>query len=453
MAARTHAWRPTAGPLALALAVPLIFIHATYQPSVSVGLASTSATLYLSDVAVLVAAAAGLIAGLRHGFWPLRAGLPVQLAGAAFLAWILAATVYPLAFEDHYRFAVHLVTALKLCEYALLSLAVPLLLRRREDALPVFATLTAWSVAASTGAVLQFLGLVNEFEGRRPGQREPSFLGIHDLAALSGAVLALALAAAALGPLPRRVRQLAVVAGVSGAVGLTLSGAVAGVVGLAAAAAAAAFLAWRRRVLSARRLGLLTLPVVLVAAGVFALRSANIDSFLRWVHVRPADETLNLKGDSYSQRSVLAYIGGRIFLAHPVLGVGWQGTSEEENYGPFLDDARRKFPAVPELSFPSPEHPWGIQNAYIQAGAELGVVGLAAFLALFGTALVVALRATLRAGPDEAAAAAVPILWLLMTIGVWLGLGLIAGTPLVGLQWLALGLAAAAATWTAHERA
>jgi hypothetical protein len=40
-----------------------------------------------------------------------------------------------------------------------------------------------------------------------------------------------------------------------------------------------------------------------------------------------------------------------------------------------------------------------------------------------------------------------------MTMGVWLGLGLIAGTPLVGLQWLALGLAAAAATWTAHERA
>ncbi|MDQ5822105.1 MAG: hypothetical protein M3540_11760, partial [Actinomycetota bacterium] len=190
MAARTHAWRPSAGPLVLALAVPLIFLHSTYQPSLSVGLGSTTATLYLSDAAVLVAAAAALAAGLRHGFWPLRPGLPVQLAGAAFLAWVLAATVYPLAFEDHYRFAVHLVTALKLCEYALLSLAVPLLLRRREDALPLFATLTAWSVAASTGAVLQFLGLVNEFEGRRPGQREPSFLGIHDLAAFSGAVLA-----------------------------------------------------------------------------------------------------------------------------------------------------------------------------------------------------------------------------------------------------------------------
>jgi O-antigen ligase len=453
LAARTHAWRPAAGPLVLALAVPLIFIHATYQPSVSVDLGSTSATLYLSDAAVLVAAAAGLVEGLRRGFWPLRAGLPVQLAGGAFLAWILAATVYPLAYEDHYRVAVHLVTALKLCEYAFLSLAVPLVLRRRDDALPLFATLTAWSVAASTGAVLQFLGLVNEFEGRRPGQREPSFLGIHDLAALSGGVLGLALAAIALGPLPRRQRQVAVVAGVSGAVGLALSGAVAGVAGLAAAAGAAALLAWLRRVLDLRRLVLLALPVVLVAAGVFALRSANIDSFLRFVGVRTAEEAPNLHGDSYSQRSVLAYIGGRIFLAHPVLGVGWQGTSEEESYGPFLDDAHRKFPAVPELSFPAPEHPWGIQNAYIQAGAELGVVGLAAFLALFGTAFAVALRATLRARRDEAAAAAVPILLLLMTMGVWLGLGLIAGTPLVGLQWLALGLAAAAATWTAHERA
>jgi O-antigen ligase len=446
LAARTHARRPSGGPLVLALAAPLIFLHATYQPSVSVGLGATSATLTLSDAAVLAIVAAGLVEGIRRGFRPLAPGLPVQLAGAAFLAWILAATVYPLAFEDHYRFATHLVTALKLCEYALLSAAVPLIARRREDALPFFATMTAWSVAASTGAALQFLGLVNELEGRRPGQREPSFVGIHDLAALSGAVISLALVAAALGPLPRRHRAVATVAGVSGTLGLALSGALAGVVGIAAAACAAAFVGWRRRVLTVRRLGLLALPVVLVAAGVFALRSANIETFLRFAHIRPAQASENLSGDSYSQRSVLAYIGGRTFLDHPALGVGWQGTSEEENYAPYLADARRKFPDVPALSFPSPEHPWGIQNAYIQAGAELGVVGLALFLALFGTALAVALRAALRGGPE----ATVPILWLLMTMGVWLGLGLIAGTPLVGLQWLALGLAAAAATWAAR---
>ena len=47
----------------------------------------------------------------------------------------------------------------------------------------------AWSVAATGWGLLQFLGVVSEFEGKRPGQREPSFVGIHDFAALSGAAL------------------------------------------------------------------------------------------------------------------------------------------------------------------------------------------------------------------------------------------------------------------------
>ena len=54
------------------------------------------------------------------------------------------------------------------------------------------------SVAATSWGLLQFLGLVDEFEGRRPGQREPSFVGIHDFAALSGAALSIALIALAL---------------------------------------------------------------------------------------------------------------------------------------------------------------------------------------------------------------------------------------------------------------
>jgi hypothetical protein len=48
---------------------------------------------------------------------------------------------------------------------------------------------------------------------------------------------------------------------------------------------------------------------------------------------------------------------------------------------------------------------------------------------------------------DAAADAAVPLLWLLVTMGIWLGLGVVAGIPLVALQWLAVGLAVAAAGW------
>jgi O-antigen ligase len=69
----------------------------------------------------------------------------------------------------------------------------------------------------------------------------------------------------------------------------------------------------------------------------------------------------------------------------------------------------------------------------------MGIVGLAAFLAFF----LVPLRAAWRARPSGG----VPMLWLLVAMGVWLGIGLVAGIPLVGLTWLSTGLAAAAAAW------
>ena len=433
---------------AFALLVPLVFLHRNYQPGLTVDVGSTGATLTLSDVAVLACGATALVAGIRLGFGPLRAGASVLVVAGAFLALIVAATFYGAAIGDEYRFGTHLVTALKLAEYALLAVAAPLVVRRRDDLTPLLVTLTLWSLAASVVAVLQFVGVVSELEGRRPGQREPSFVGLHDLAGLSGATLAIALAAIALGA---RERRLAVVAGVAGAVGLVLSGALAGFVGLAAGALAVAALAWRRGTLTPGRVAGLAGVVLAVAAGVFTLREADMRAFLRFLDVEPARDTETFAGETYVQRLVLGYIGVRIFLDRPFLGAGWQATSEEETYGPFVPDARRRYPDAPELVFPSPRHPWGVQNAYIHAAAELGVVGLALFLGLFATGLAVAWRAAARAPPAAALAVSLPILWLLVTMGVWLGLGLVAGIPLVGLQWLALGLAAAAPNWVAGE--
>ena len=437
--------------MAFAALVPLVFLHRTYQPSLTVDVGSTDATVSLSDLAVLGCGAVAGVVAARRGFAPLRRGLPVLLLGGAWLALVLLSTFYGAAIGDQYRFATHLVTALKLCEYALLAVAAPLVIRRAEELLPLLVTLTLWSAAASVGAVLQFLGLVNELEGRRPGQREPSFVGLHDLAALSGATLAIALTAIALGSPGRRDRVLAGVAGVSGAVGLVLSGALAGFVGLVAAAAAIAGLSALRRALTAGRAAALAGVVLVVAAGIFALREGDMRAFLRFLGVQPARDTETFAGESYVQRLVLGYIGTRIFLDQPVLGAGWQATSEEETYGPYVPDARRRYPDAPPLAFPSPEHPWGVQNAYLQAAAELGAVGLLVFLGVFAAGLLVAGRAAARAPPATARAAAVPILWLLVTMGVWLGLGLVAGIPLVGLHWLALGLAAAAPNWVAGD--
>jgi O-antigen ligase len=414
-------------PLLFALAVPLVFLHADYQMSVSIG----EATLYLSDVAVLAIGALGLAAGLRYGFAPLREGRAVWIAAAVFCAAVLLSIAYSALTVEEYATFTHFLTAAKLFEYALLALAAPLVFRAASDLAPLLVTLTAWSCAATIGAALQFVGLLDEFEGRRPGQREPSFLGIHDLAALSGATLVLGLIALTLG----ERRRLGAVAGAAGGLGLVLSGATTALVGVVAAAIAA----W---LLSRRHALALAAIVLAVSAGVIAIRTVDTRPLLDFLGVeRPRDVATDPEA-SWQQRFALGYIGGRIFLEHPVVGAGWQRSEDADEYEPFVDDAGRRFPDLPPRALPSREHPWGVQNAYVQAAADMGVLGLAAFIALF----LVPLRAAWRTG----AAGAVPILWLLVSMGVWNGLGVVAGIPLVGLTWLAIGLAAAAAAWTAR---
>ena len=110
-----------------------------------------------------------------------------------------------------------------------------------------------WSAAATGWGLLQFLGVVDEFEGRRPGQRETSFLGVHDFAALSAAALALALVATAFGLRGRGERQLAWSAGVGGTLGVVLSGALASVGAVLLGAAIVGVAAWHRGALTLRR--------------------------------------------------------------------------------------------------------------------------------------------------------------------------------------------------------
>lgn len=419
---------PRLYPVLFALCAPLVFLHADYQPSFAVSVGGSDATLYLSDLAVLAIGAVGVAAGARLGFAPLRAGRPIWIASAVFLAFVLAGTAVGAATTEDYPLADNLLTTAKLTEYALLALAAPLAIRRAKELTPLLVTLTAWSTAATFGALLQFLGVLNEFEGRRPGQREPSFLGIHDLAALSGATLAVGLLALALG----ERKRLGFVAGIAGGLGVILSGATAAVAGVAAAGAAA-WLLGRRRALA------IAAVVFVVAAGTIAIRTVDTRPLLDALGIeRPRDVATDPEA-SWQQRAALAYIGGRIFLDHPLLGVGWQASSEAVHYNPYLADARARFPDLPERALPSPEHEWGVQNAYVQAAADLGVFGLLAWLAF----LFVPLGVAWRAGPS----AAVPILWLLVSMGIWIGLGLVAGIPLVGLTWLSIGLAAASAAW------
>ena len=431
--------RPALGALLLALAVPAVFVHSTYTPGFELSLGSTEVAVELADVAVLLVALAAAAAARRDGVAVLRPGMPVWIAAAAFLGVVLAGTLYGPAVTDGYALGSNLVTAAKYAEYAALALAVPLLARDAADRLLLFVSVALWSATASVWGALQFLGVVDQFYGRRPGEREPSFLGVHDFAALSAASLALALVAIAFGCAQGRQRIVARIAGAAGVLGIVLSGALASVAAVLVGAAAAGVGASRRGRLTRRRLLGLAAVVGVVLAGSLAIRSADLDQFLRFLGVRPRQEKTSGQVQTYSHRAVLAYIGVRVFLDHPLLGVGWQASALESSYGPYLDDARRRYPDVSEESLPSPQHPWGVQNAFVQAAADLGLPGLLALLGLIGSGVWVAADGYRRGPPTNL----VPLLWLVVAAAELAALGLYAGAPTDALLWLALGLAVA----------
>ena len=408
------------GAAALALAVPFLFLHIKYQPGVRVPLGSTHLGLELSDAAVVVVALGALREGVRAGFAPLRPALPLWIASVALILWIFIRS----------DSLVHLVTAAKFSEYALLAVSAPLILRRRADWELVAAAIVAWSIVATCFGLLQFLG-VDIADAWAAGRRQPSFLGHSDFASLSALALAIGLAALLLAG--ERVGWAAIA---SGGLGLILSGATAGLIGIAAGTAGFLYAVSRRRRLAVRDVAVSGVVVAIVAAGVLVLRAGDLESFLRFVHLKGREtQTANIQ--TYSHHALLAYVGYRIWRDHPVVGAGWQASTDPDVVDPELPAARKKFPDVSPLAFPTRDHEWGVQNAYVQAAADLGLLGLVLWLAPFALALVLALRANAPPG-------AVAAFTILSAMGIWGGQGLVAGIPLDAATWLGFGLAATA---------
>jgi len=138
---------------------------------------------------------------------------------------------------------------------------------------------------------------------------------------------------------------------------------------------------------------------------------------------------------------LLAWLGFEIWKDHPLLGVGWEGSAEPAVFLPYLPAAHRRFPNEAPTAFPSaaPDRRYGVQNAWVQAAADLGVVGLALWVALFAAAAWLAVRAAISRGSR-------PALFALACIGLllwlWTAQGFVAGIPLDALTWLTFGLAA-----------
>jgi hypothetical protein len=415
--------------LVLTVAIPILFIHLRYQPKFHIGLGSTKVGVELSDFAVLATVVAALVAGIRRGFAPLRRGAPLWIAAAVYFAWIVIEVAIP-AGSAGYPAAKHAVTAAKLAEYSLLAPAVVLVLRNRVELRLVGYVVTAWSVLATVVGVVQFFG-ANIFVSGATGGRQLSFLGFHDFASLSAAALLLGAATFALPrlELDRRAGWCALVAG---SIGVILSAALAAVIGIAAASVVLALLAFVRREIVVRGLVVAAVAVAVALLGAVAMRGNDLGRYFGL----EKDKHPSTDIESYAHRTVLAYIGYRIWRDHPVAGVGFEASNDPSRYLRYVPAAKRRYPHEPALAFPTASRSYGVQNFYVQHLADLGVVGLLLLAGVFAASLGLAVR---RLGSTGAV---IGLLWTLVVGGLWIAQGIVAGLPLDALTWIAFGLAA-----------
>jgi O-antigen ligase len=426
------------GAVVLAAAIPILFLHVKYQPGFGLGFGGTTIDAYLSDFAALAVVVAAIARGRRDGWAPLRPGRPLWIAVAGFLAWIFVEVAWGRAHDASYAWQTHGVTAVKFAEYALLAPALPLLIRRARDLVLPLWSMTLWSALATAVGIAQFFGADIFFRGA-VGHRQASFVSFADFAALSSATLLIGLVAIAV---PRLAlgRRLAAVAIVSGILGTIVAGAMASVLGLGTALVALAMVLLVRREIDPRRAAAVAAVALVVVAGAVAIRGTDLNAFARFVGAKPASAGEQAgKVQTYAHRTLLAWIGFEIWKDNPVLGVGWEGSSEPSSFEPYLGRAHERFPNEPALAFPSAQSRYGVQNVWIQALADLGVIGLLLWVAVFATALWTGGKAAVRLG---AGPALLGVTWTALLIWLWTAQGYFAGIPLDALTWVAFGLAA-----------
>jgi hypothetical protein len=403
--------------------VVLCLLRANDLPSVDFGVGGTTVSVGPADVALTATA---VLATLR-----LRARRTVPspwlLGATALFALLIVASAIPNGADA-------LTAAGKLAEFAALTLGAAAFLETRER----LAALAELIVVYAAVAVLW--GAIGFISGS--GGRQGSFLGEHDLAAVSAMALAIGLAHvhARAGRLP--VGTLVAIG--AGGLGLMLGASLASLLGLYLVVAAVIGLALAVRSLRPAAV-LATLGIaVIVTAGTLSMRSGDLGFLQEWFG--PEAEAPGQYAASWSQRLIYAYLGVRVFLDRPVLGTGWQGELPPEDYARYLPDAHERFADQPASYFPASDDTLIPQQTYDQVLFEMGLVGCAVFFAAGFLAVRYALRAGLhwprRSSGTELAY--VPLAWLGGVAGALAGAALFGGAPLTGTFWLILGVAAAA---------
>ena len=332
----------------------------------------------------------------------------------------------------------------------MLALGFVLFVRRPLQLWLLLGVLVAFTVVAVGYGLLAFVD-APFVESRFPARRQPSFLGEHDLAALSTMMLAVGLAA--LFTPTHRLGRLPLVAGIAGAIGVVLGAALAGLLGLYLTAGAIVAVAGARGVATKRAVALTSAATVAITVGVLTLRSGDLGAFLRSVGIGERRDDPFGNAASWNERLIDAYVGGRVFLENPIAGTGWHGLLPPREYVRFIDDARARFPDQPASYFPSVDG-FIPQQTYDQVLYELGIVGALLFLVLaFAVvrASVRVVRAWPRDDPDDLIAY-LPAAWVGALAGGLSGAALFGGVPLAAIFWLTIGVAAVAPALAATVR-
>jgi hypothetical protein len=411
-------WSELRSPrVALLLAtLALCLIRARDQPGVDVGFGNTTATMVPADLALAALAVVALVTLVRHG-------IPRQTYAALAFALAFCLLIVVSAATNG---ATAFVSGAKVSELAALGLGTFALVRTRDQLEAIVDVLLLFTVAADV------VGLVKFIDGG--GGRQASFLGEHDFAALATLPLLYGLALV----LEQRRTRRAVIAIVAGSVGCILGAALASLLGLYLGTAALLVVGALRRRLQLQAVAVSALVLVVVTAGTLAIRAGDLGFLQSWFGNPPSRP--GQYASSWSQRLIYAYVGGRIFVDHPLLGTGWYGELPPGQFVRYLPAARRRFSDQPANYFPPPDRDFIPQQTFDQVLYELGVVGAAALLGL----LAALGRACARA---RGALAPLPAAWLAASIGALAGEGFFGGTPLAASFWLVAGVILTFATF------
>ena len=402
--------------LVFLVTVALCLLRARDLPAVSFGIAGTDVRINPADVGLLVTATLALLR-LRSRRLP---SVALLTAAGAFAALIFVSS-FPNGADA-------IVASGKLVEFAALTLGAAAFLRTSEQFRALLVVVVGFATIAAIWALIGFVTLRSRPPGIVRGRARPR--RARDDGARRRA------RATARGTRPAggdhadraRGRRRGVVLGAS----------LASLLGVYFAAAVILVIALRRGDFRLPAL-LATLAVAGAAtAGTLALRQGDLGFIQSWFG--PPAETPGEYASSWSQRLIYAYVGGRVFLAQPLLGTGWHGELPPDEFARYVPDARERFSDQPPHYFPPTDAGFIPQQTYDQVLFMLGLVGAAVFATLVLLAVWRAAATIRRRWPD---AAYIPAAWLASLGGALAGAALFGGSPLTAVFWLTLGVVAA----------